>query len=337
MKIEELNTTMAALAIAGKGILAADESNPTMGKRLASINVENTEEYRRQYRELLFTTPNLNQYINGIILYEETLHQKSSEGERFVDILTNVGIIPGIKVDKGLIALENSQEKLTQGLDGLAERLSEYKNLGARFAKWRAVYTIACEQPSHKAIVNNAFNLARYAAICQSLGIVPIVEPEVLMDGDHSLEHCFTVTETVLNHVFTALKQQAVYLEGIILKPSMVIHGSEHSSPANSTDIANATVSVLKRTVPAAVRSINFLSGGQSPEFATENLNAINQIDDSPWLLSYSYGRALQAPCLTAWAGNANNTAIAQAALYKRAKLNSLASTANYARSMETE
>ncbi len=332
MTTTELESTIKDLVIPCKGILAADESSPTIKKRFDAINVESTEENRRAYRELLFTTPDLEKYICGIILFEETLNQKTADDIPFPKLLTQKGIVPGIKVDKGLIPFESSlDEKITQGLDGLPERLAEYKKLGARFAKWRAVYNISDIYPSKIAIKTQACLLARYAAICQNQGIVPIVEPEVLMEGDHSLEKCAEVTEAVQRAVFRALYKRNVILELMVLKPSMVIAGKNHASKPSVQAVAEETVKILRRAVPAAVPSINYLSGGQSDTLATAHLNAINQVDLSkPWYLSFSYGRALQAPCLKAWRGKKENVKEAQEALIKRAKLNGLATQGKY-------
>lgn len=321
----ELQTTIHHLVVHGKGILAADESTSTITKRLQTINVECTEENRRNYRELMFTSPGLNTFISGVILFEETLKQKAIDGTLLPHVLSKQNIIPGIKVDKGTIPLTNSPgDTVTQGLDGLADRLKEYKIYGARFAKWRAVLPITSVNPHHLAIATNAEMLARYAAICQEQGIVPIVEPEVLMDGDHTIERCATVTETVLQHVFFALYHHKVKLEYIILKPNMVISGKNCPQQADVKTVAQRTIDVLHRTVPTAVPSINFLSGGQSDEDATIHLNAMNQ-QPNPWSLSFSYGRALQAPCLKAWAGKAENKQKAQKALYEVAKRNGAA------------
>lgn len=335
----ELDQTISQIAVAGKGILAADESTKTIGKRFAAISVDSNEQTRRDYRELLFTAPNLHQYISGVILYEETLLQKSTSGTPLPELLSRQGIIPGIKVDKGLVILPNTDnENITQGLDDLAERLQGYKELGARFAKWRAVFTISAQTPSTLAIAANAHALARYAAICQQQGIVPIVEPEILMDGDHSLARCSEVTENVLHAVFHHLRQQKVYLEGIILKPSMVTPGASHQPQASVNQVAEATIKVLLRTVPAAVPTINFLSGGQSPELSTAHLNAMNHLyPQLPWHLSFSYGRALQAPSLTTWHGKDSNVELAKQALAKRAKLNSAACHGSYKETMELD
>lgn len=335
----ELEKTIAQLAQRGKGILAADESAATIGKRLAAVNVESTEVTRRAYRDLLITTPNINEFIAGIILFEETLSQTTLEGIPFPEKLRQLGILSGIKVDKGLIPLANTQdEQVTQGLDGLAERLVEYRAKGASFAKWRAVYSISDKTPSMLAIKTNAEVLARYAAICQVNGIVPIVEPEILLDGDYTLERSAEISERVLNAVFRALSRHKVKLEYIILKPSMVISGKNCPTQATPEQVAKATVTVLKRSVPSAVPSINFLSGGQSSEQATANLNAMNALSPQlPWNLSYSYARALQDYPMKIWQGNNQNVTKAQAAFYRRAKLNSLASTGKYDPSMEKE
>ncbi len=323
---QELFDTMDLLLQDGKGFLAADESNGTIGKRFATINVENTEENRRNYRLLLATTPELNQYINGVILFEETFTQTDEKGTPIADIFAEKGIVPGIKVDKGLIELPNSNgEKITQGLDGLEERLLHFKKLGARFAKWRNVYSISSLTPTLAAVKAGAEVLARYAAICQAVGIVPIVEPEILMDGEHSIDECADAAEVILHEVFNSLFTHQVKLECIILKPSMVTCGNKAAPFSSPEDIADYTISIFRNTVPAAVPTINFLSGGQSPDEATRNLNAINLHDDQPWLLSFSYGRALQEECLKTWAGNPESVAKAQAVLLERAKLNSLA------------
>ncbi len=337
MTEQALQTTINDIAIAGKGILAADESVPTMTKRLTSINVESTEETRRAYREMLFTTPDLAKYINGVILFEETLGQRASDGTPLPELLSKQGIVPGIKVDKGLIALTNSgNEKFTQGLDGLSDRLANYKEMGARFAKWRNVYNISDITPSSLAIEVNAENLARYAAICQAQGIVPIVEPEVLLDGNHTIERCFDATEAVLHAVFAALYRHKVTPEHIILKPSMVVSGKDCAQRADMQTVAELTVKVLLRTVPAAVPTINFLSGGQTPEEATAHLNAMNALRSLPWNLSFSYGRALQEPALKAWAGKKENVDAGREALHKRAKLNGAASVGKYTEAMES-
>lgn len=336
MHYEELSNTMEQMVQEGKGILAADESNGTIGKRFESISVENTEQNRRDYRLLLATTPDLEQYINGVILFEETFMQKDDKGTPIAELFAQKGIVPGIKVDKGLVDLPHTEnEKVTQGLDGLHERLSQFKKLGAKFAKWRNVYSISDHAPSLTAIKAGAENLARYAATCQSVGIVPIVEPEILMDGKHSIEVCAEVSELILHELFHALFIHQVELQHIILKPSMVTCGNETNSFSDPEDVADYTISVFRNNVPAAVPSINFLSGGQSPKQATANLNAINTVGDQPWLLSFSYGRALQEDCLKVWGGKEANLAKAQEALLKRAQMNSLASMGEYQEDME--
>lgn len=339
MPIQRLESTIKQLTVKGKGILAADESTATITKRFTALNIDSTEETRRNYRELLFTTPGLNEAIAGIILYEETLNQNGSEGTPLPEILQKNKILPGIKVDKGLVQLPNTaEENITQGLDGLAERLAQYRTKGACFAKWRAVYNIAENTPSPLAIRANAEVLARYAAICQSQGIVPIVEPEVLIDGTHTIAACAIVTEQVLHAVFNALQANKVALEFMILKPSMVIAGKNCPTKASVEEVATQTINILKRTVPAAVPTINFLSGGQSPQDATAHLNAMNSLFGTlPWNVSYSYARALQDDCIKLWKGQPQNVALAQKALYKRAKLNSLAAVGKYTTAMEKE
>ncbi len=336
MHYEELSDTMEQMLQDGKGILAADESNSTIGKRFESIDVENTEQNRRDYRLLLATTPDLEQYINGVILFEETFEQKDDHGTPLAELFANKGIVPGIKVDKGLIDLPNTHnEKVTQGLDGLADRLLHYKKLGAKFAKWRNVYSISEYAPSIAAIKAGAENLARYAATCQSVGIVPIVEPEILMDGNHSIEQCAEVSEMVLHELFHALFIHQVELEHIILKPSMVTCGKSSVPFSEPDKVADYTIGVFRNNVPASVPTINFLSGGQTPQQATENLNAINTVGHQPWLLSFSYGRALQEDCLKAWKGKKENITSAQEALLKRARLNSMACIGEYENAME--
>ncbi len=336
MTIHELATTIKQLVIPGKGILAADESQPTIGKRFASIQLESTPETRRSYRELLFETP-IENFISAVILHEETLIQQNQRGKNFPQLLAERGMVPGVKVDKGLIPLAGTDEKITQGIDGLAERLTHYKQLGARFTKWRMVLTIAHHSPSELAIEANAHVMAQYAALCQEIGLVPIVEPELLMDGAHSIECCADVTERALSNVFTQLKKYKILLEYMILKPNMVINGNQYSQHASVTEVAQATIKVLRRSVPASVPSINFLSGGQTPEMATAHLNRINKEGAQPWLLSFSYGRALQDQTLKLWQGSSENIKLAQNALYKRAKLNAHASKGKYRTLMETE
>ncbi|KTD67525.1 class I fructose-bisphosphate aldolase [Legionella shakespearei] len=336
MNYEELSATMEQMLQDGKGILAADESNSTIGKRFATINTENTEQNRRDYRLLLATTPDLEQYINGVILFEETFYQKDDNGTPIAELFANKGIVPGIKVDKGLVDLPHTEnEKVTQGLDGLTERLLEFKKMGAKFAKWRNVYSISQYTPSLSAIKTGAENLARYAAACQSVGIVPIVEPEVLMDGTHDIDQCAEVCEMVLHEVFHALFIHQVELEHIILKPSMVTSGKEVKPFSEPDEVSEYTISVFRNNVPAAVPTINFLSGGQTPQQATANLNAMNTLGHQPWLLSFSYGRALQEDCLSAWGGKKENIAKAQEALIKRARLNSMACFGEYNSEME--
>jgi len=336
MMYDELSNTMELMLQDGKGILAADESNGTIGKRFATIKTENTESNRRDYRLLLATTPNLEQYINGVILFEETFHQKDEQGTPIAELFSKKGIVPGIKVDKGLVNLPNTEnEQVTQGLDGLTERLLQFKELGAKFAKWRNVYSISDLSPSLAAIKTGAENLARYAAACQAVGIVPIVEPEVLMDGEHDIDHCAEVCEVVLHEVFNALFIHQVELEHIILKPSMITSGKECSSFSEADEVGDYTINVFRNNVPASVPTINFLSGGQTPQQATANLNAINTQGHQPWLLSFSFGRALQEDCLKAWAGKKENITSAQDALLKRARLNSMACLGEYQADME--
>ena len=323
----------------GRGILAADESTPTCTKRFDSIGVDSTEANRNAYRDMLFTTSGMEEFISGVILFDETIRQSTvKDGTPFPEYLTNLNVIPGIKVDKGAHPLPGTEgEKVTEGLDGLDARLKEYFELGARFAKWRAVITISETEPSSTCVAANAHALARYAALCQENGIVPIVEPEILMDGSHTIEDSFVVTEEVLHSVFYELYGQNVLLEGMILKPNMVLSGYKCSEQASIDEVAEMTVTVLKRCVPSAVPGIAFLSGGQSNENATEHLNSMNKIlgNHSPWNLTYSYGRALQAPSLNAWRGKEENVPVAQDAFYKRAKLNSLATKGDYSSDME--
>jgi fructose-bisphosphate aldolase class I len=333
----ELQSTIEQMVQPGKGILAADESQPTIAKRFSAIKIESTEENRRTYRALLFTAPGIENYISGVIQFEETLLQTSDDGILLPEVLARRGILPGIKVDKGKGPLALSPgDLITYGLDGLGERLQQYKIQGARFAKWREVYQISEHNPTHLGISANAEMLARYAAVCQERGIVPIVEPEVLIDGDHSLARCAEVTEAVQKEIFHALHRHHVVLEHMILKPNMVLPGKDHPLRSSTEEIAAATLRVFRRTVPAAVPSINFLSGGLSPEQATDNLNAMNAgSPDAPWLLSFSYGRALQQPVLQAWQGKAGNVAPAQQALLKRARLNGAAQRGEYQEKME--
>jgi fructose-bisphosphate aldolase, class I len=332
----ELQATVAALVQPGKGILAADESGPTIAKRFKKIEVESTEENRRAYRAMLLGTPGLGDFISGVILYEETLGQRAEDGMPLPEVALRQGIVPGIKVDTGKIALAHAPgDEITQGLDGLAQRLAGYKQQGARFAKWRAVFNVSDTLPSRLAIDANADSLARYAAICQEAGVVPIVEPEVLSDGTHSIERCAAVTQDVLHDVFHALHRHRVVLEWTVLKPSMVVPGKDGGPSAAPAEVARQTVRLLRRTVPAAVASINFLSGGQTPEEASANLDAMNRLGPHPWALSFSYGRALQDPALQAWKGQAANVLAAQQALLKRARLNSAAREGTYREEME--
>lgn len=332
---QALTTTIEALTAKGKGILAADESLKTIQKRFAPYAIECTETTRRDYRQMLFTPTGLGKYIAGVILYEETLFQKTEQGVSLPTVLKQQGILPGIKVDLGLIDLAPFDEKVTEGLDGLSARLLKYKAEGAAFAKWRAVFNIATYKPSYAAIEANAMLLARYAAICQSVGIVPIVEPEVLMDGAHDLQTASWVTEKILNFVFRQLKIQGVSLEHMILKPSMVIPG-EKGPAASVNAVAKETLKVLRHTVPAAVPGICFLSGGQSEALATAHLNEMNtEMPNAPWVLSFSYGRALQHTSLETWAGVAANIPAAQTVLLKRARLNSEACLGHYKASEE--
>jgi fructose-bisphosphate aldolase, class I len=338
MAHEDLHATAKALVAEGKGILAADESDGTIKKRFDSIGVESTEENRRAYRDLLFTTDGVEEFISGVILFDETIRQSSSDGTPFPKLLESKGIIPGIKVDKGAkpLALTDG-ETVTEGLDGLRERLEEYRSLGARFAKWRATYSIADDKPSEYCIWTNAHALARYAALCQEAGLVPIVEPEVLMDGTHTIEGAYHVTSRVLGAVYTELFDQRLDVEGTLLKPNMVLSGYDAADRADPDEVAEWTLRCFYKHVPAAVPGIVFLSGGQSDEDATIHLNAMNKRGPHPWQLSFSYGRALQAPALKAWLGKEENVEAAQRAYYHRAKMNSAARTGMYAPEMERE
>ncbi|MQF99994.1 MAG: fructose-bisphosphate aldolase class I [SAR202 cluster bacterium] len=339
MDIEKLVKTANALVAPGKGILAADESGGTIKRRFDSINVESTEDNRRDYRELLFRTEGASEYISGIILFDETLRQNGADGTPLVKVLTGQGILPGIKVDKGTQSLPSAETELvTEGLDGLRDRLREYAELGAVFTKWRGVITIGHEIPSSYCIEANAHALARYAALSQEAGLVPIVEPEVLMDGNHSIERCLEVNEATLKEVYSQLAKQKVLLEGTLLKPSMVLSGSTASSRAGSEEVAEKTITCFSRSVPSAVPGIVFLSGGQSDQEATVNLNAINKrasLVGAPWQLSFSYGRGLQAAPLKAWGGEKGNVTDAQQAFYHRAKLTSAARQGIYSPNME--
>jgi fructose-bisphosphate aldolase class I len=331
-----LDETARALVAPGKGFLAADESGGTIKKRFAPIGVESTEEHRRAYREMLFTTPGAEEYISGVILFDETIRQSATDGTPFPELLASKGIIPGIKVDMGAkpLALADG-ETITEGLDGLRARLEEYRGLGARFAKWRATYSITDELPSENCIWANAHTLARYAALCQEAEIVPIVEPEVLQDGTHTIERSYHVTSRVLDALYTELHSQGVDLFGTLLKPNMVLSGYQASDRAGQQPVADWTLRCFYEHVPAAVPGIVFLSGGQSDEDATAHLNAMNAKGPHPWELSFSYGRALQAPALKAWGGKPENLEAAQRAYHHRAKLNSLARSGTYSPRME--
>jgi fructose-bisphosphate aldolase, class I len=334
----EIQETAEALVADGKGILAADESMGSIKKRFEPVAIESNEENRRSYRELFFTTPGIGEYISGVILFDETLRQSASNGKPFPKHLQSEGIIPGIKVDGGTKPMPGFPgEKLTEGLDGLRERLIEYRAMGARFAKWRAIYTISPSTPSHYTISVNARGLALYARMCQEEGLTPIVEPEVLMDGPHHLSLCEEVTGAVLREVFYELEEAQVLLEGMLLKPNMVLPGSEFPKPASVEEVADATLRVLRRHVPAAVPGIVFLSGGQSAQLATEHLNAMNAAGSLTWKLSFSYGRALQAPSLESWRGLPANAESAQRLFYQRARLNSLAAQGKYRTDLEQE
>jgi fructose-bisphosphate aldolase class I len=336
--MSELAKVAQAMVARGKGILAADESTGTIEKRFKSIAVESTEENRRAYRDMLFTTRGIGDHISGVILYDETLRQKSADGTPFAALLARQGVLPGIKVDAGTADLAFCPgEKVTEGLDKLAKRVQEYVKLGAKFAKWRAVITIGSDIPSTTCIAANAHALGHYAAICLANGLVPIVEPEVLMDGDHTIERCEEVTEWTLNAVYEALYINRVTLEETVLKPSMVISGKDCARQAPTEEVAERTVRILKRCVPAAVAGIAFLSGGQSDEQATENLGAMNRMFKGklPWPLTFSYGRALQSPSLKAWKGAAANVAQAQALLAHRARMNGLAAMGDYRPDLE--
>src|SRR3712207_2523524 len=339
MGTQSLHETARALVAEGKGILAADESSGTIKKRFDSIGVESTEENRRAYRDMLFTTPRLGDSISGVILYDETIRQSAADGTPFAEVLDRAGMIPGIKVDTGAKPLAFApDETVTEGLDGLRERLEEYRGLGARFAKWRAVITIDEGIPTRMCIDANAHALARYAALCQEQDIVPIVEPEVLIDGDHSIERCYEVTQQTLHSTFDQLHEHRVEFSGMLLKPNMVISGKEAPRQAGVEEVARATVECLLRTVPAAVPGIVFLSGGQSDRQATAHLNAMNALyENLPWELSFSYARALQDLPMKTWKGEQSNVEEAQRAFYHRAKMNSAARSGSYSEEMEDQ
>jgi fructose-bisphosphate aldolase class I len=336
MSVAELNAVARAMVAPGKGILAADESSPTIKKRFDTISLESTEEARRTYREMLFTAPEIAEQISGVILFDETLRQSAGDGTPFPKLLEQLGIIPGIKVDKGAKPLAGfAGETVTEGLDGLRDRLNEYYQLGARFTKWRAVINISAGMPTEFCILANAHALARYAAMCQEAGLVPIVEPEVLMDGDHDIARCEEVTNLTLATTFAQLQAHQVALDGMILKPNMVISGKLCATQASVQEVAEATVRCLTTHVPAAVPGIAFLSGGQNDVDATAHLNAMNKLGPHPWELSFSYGRALQAASLQAWEGKPEQFAAGQAAFAHRAKLNGMARSGSYSESME--
>lgn len=333
----QMENTARALVAPGKGILAADESTGTIEKRFKAVGAACTEENRRSYRELLFTTPGLGEFISGAILFDETIRQKAADGTPLVEVLRRQGIIPGIKVDKGAKALAGfAGEKITEGLDGLRERLAEYREHGARFTKWRAVIAIGTATPTGTGLRANAHALARFAALSQEAGLVPIVEPEVLMDGAHDLARHAEVTQRALRFVFDALAEHRVRLEAMLLKPNMVLSGQDCAQQASVAEAAEATLRCMKRTVPAAVPGLVFLSGGQSDVRATEHLNAMNQLGPAPWELSFSFGRALQAPALKAWAGQFANFATVQRALLHRARCNGAARLGDYSANMES-
>jgi fructose-bisphosphate aldolase class I len=339
MSTVDLEKTAVALVADGKGILAADETPNTLTKRFAALKIDSTPDSRRTYREMFFTTPDIAKFINGVIMQDETIHQKSSNGTPLADVLSQQSIIPGIKVDTGAKVLAGSpEETVTEGLDGLRDRLANYRQLGARFAKWRAVIRITSELPSSACINVNAHALARYAALCQEQGLVPIVEPEVLMDGSHSLERCENVTSKVLQATFNALIEQRVNLEGMLLKPNMVISGKDCPRQASIEEVALATTRCLRRNTPAAVPGIVFLSGGQDHVTATRHLNAINRLHGpKPWKLGFSYGRSLQDEALQAWCGKEENIPAAHHAFSHRAKCVSAAALGKYTQVMERE
>lgn len=336
MAKQELNSVARALVAKGKGILAADESMGTIKRRFDGIKIASTDDNRRAYREMLFTTKGIEEAISGVILFDETIRQSARDGTPFAQVLSNKGIMPGIKVDKGTSELPGFPgETVTEGLDGLRGRIKEYRELGAKFAKWRAVITIGDGIPTRTCIEANAHALARYAALCQEGGLVPIVEPEVLMDGAHTIDRCEEATEATLKSVFSTLWEHRVMFEGMLLKPNMVVSGKECPQQASVQEVAERTIRCLRRTVPAAVPGIVFLSGGQSAERATEHLNAMNTLGDHPWEVSFSYARALQDPALKAWKGEAANVAAAQKIFYHRAKCNSNARHGKYSKQME--
>jgi len=332
-----LRETALAMVAPGKGLLAADESTATIGKRFDTIGVENVEPNRQAYRDMLFTTPGFEQHTSGVILFEETLFQKGLSGQPFTELLASKGVIPGIKVDKGAkpLAAGGTEETVTEGLDGLRERLIEYRKLGAKFAKWRAVIDVGAAIPSYSCIKANAHALARYAALCQEQEIVPIVEPEILMDGDHDIDRCYSASEWALKATFEELYYNRVALEGIVLKPNMAVPGKKSPRKASVEEVAEKTVRLLKACVPGAVPGIAFLSGGQSDEEATAHLDAMNKLGPLPWKLTFSYGRALQAAPQKAWGGKSENVAAAQRAFAHRAMMNSLAALGQWKQDLE--
>jgi fructose-bisphosphate aldolase, class I len=337
MSKQELESVARAMVAKGKGILAADESMGTIKRRFDSIKIESNENNRRAYREMLFSTNGLEEAISGVILFDETIRTAAGDGTPFPQLLSKKGIMPGIKVDKGPVEIPGFPgEVVTEGLDGLRVRVKEYKELGAKFAKWRAVITIGDGIPTYTCLEANAHALARYAALCQEGGLVPIVEPEVLLDGNHTIERCEEVTEAALRITFSTLMRHRIHLEGMILKPSMVVSGKENPRQAGVDEVAERTLRCLKRTVPAAVPGIAFLSGGQSAVSATEHLNAMNKIGPHPWQVSFSYARALQDPAIKAWKGEAPNVGAAQKIFYHRAKMNSAARSGSYTKQMES-
>jgi len=336
MSRQELEAVAQAMVAKGKGILAADESMGTIKRRFDSIKIESNENNRRAYREMLFTTPGLEEAISGVILFDETIRTAASDGTPFPQVLSKNGIIPGIKVDKGPVDIPGFPgEVVTEGLDGLRARVKEYKEFGAKFAKWRAVITIGDGIPTYNCLEANAHALARYAALCQEGGLVPIVEPEVLLDGNHTIERCEEATEAALRITFSTLMRHRVHLEGMILKPSMVVSGKDNPRQAGVEEVAERTIRCLKRTVPAAVPGVAFLSGGQSAVSATEHLNAMNKLGPHPWQVSFSYARALQDPAIKAWKGESANVATAQKIFYHRAKMNGAARRGSYTKELE--
>ena len=336
MSRQELEAVAQAMVAKGKGILAADESMGTIKRRFDSIKIESNENNRRAYREMLFTTPGLEEAISGVILFDETIRTAASDGTPFPQVLSKKGIIPGIKVDKGPVDIPGFPgEVVTEGLDGLRARVKEYKEFGAKFAKWRAVITIGDGIPTYNCLEANAHALARYAALCQEGGLVPIVEPEVLLDGNHTIERCEEATEAALRITFSTLMRHRVHLEGMILKPSMVVSGKDNPRQAGVEEVAERTIRCLKRTVPAAVPGVAFLSGGQSAVSATEHLNAMNKLGPHPWQVSFSYARALQDPAIKAWKGESANVATAQKIFYHRAKMNGAARRGSYTKELE--